>query len=174
MDKRKTAYHEAGHAVAHHRLFPRAQLRGELTIIPNQDENAAGSHTQMEHCGDTAAAYQAQVQYLCSGYAACVAAGIHDEAARVGCWDDFEKAEEIIAGWKFLPLEDQLGQAIDFMRLPDNLRAVERLATELLDRGTLDGDEVEVLIEVADEGTAEAEADLVKYRVLRDHCRMIE
>ena len=73
-----TAYHEAGHAVAFHRLFPRGRIGGSLSVEPDQQKGTAGRHSAEEmifsldedegviedHCRREAA-------YACAGYAAC-------------------------------------------------------------------------------------------------------
>lgn len=162
----KTAIHEAGHAVACYRLMP-GRYTGDLTIVANEEEGYAGAHETLESWDDNSEAAKQEVLHVCAGYAACVAAGFDDVTARLGCSHDFERAEEIITRWNLLPLDDHLRQAIDLMRQTLNLRAVKRLADELTVWKTLDGDEITVLIDVADEDTPEAEAELIIYRAMQ-------
>lgn len=91
---------------------------------------------------------------MCSGYAACVAAGIEDTTAMAGCEKDFNVAKESIEEFKLSPLEDHLRQAVELMRQPKNLRAVKRLADELLEWKTLDGESVEKIIKAVDDSDA--------------------
>lgn len=160
---KKTAYHEAGHHVAHYRLSP-DRYRGNASIVPDHQKGTAGHVQHEEEWSPDPENLQAMVMVLCAGYAACATAGMDD--AREGCNDDFEKAEKIITGWNLDPLEEYLKKAVDLMRRPKNRRAVHRLANELLEHGIVDGQYVEAIIYVADEGTAEAEAQLVRYRTL--------
>jgi len=55
------------------------------------------------------------------------------------------------------------------MRRPENKNAVERVGNELLEHGTLDCDELEIVIEVVDGKSTEE--DLAQYRALRDAAR---
>ena len=56
-------------------------------------------------------------------------------------------------------------RAVHLLIKPENIAAVRRVADELLIRETLDGDVVQVLIEVSD-GFA-TEADLERYLLMR-------
>lgn len=48
MNENSTAIHEAGHAVASVRLMP-SRYTGEVTIIPNHEDNYNGAHAPLEH-----------------------------------------------------------------------------------------------------------------------------
>jgi len=163
--KARTACHEAGHAVACRRLF--RDVGGEVTIVPDPIKGTVGLHKTVELPDDNIDSMEKQVLYTCAGYAACAAAGMPDKTARLGCGQDFERAEAIIAKWGLAPLHEHLEKTVNFMRRPENLRAVRRLANELLIRETMDGDYVDLLIRVVDQGTCEAEAELEIYKMNR-------
>jgi len=48
MNHTATAYHEASHAVAFHRLFPEGRYGFVLTIVPNAERGTLGSHSAEE------------------------------------------------------------------------------------------------------------------------------
>ena len=156
-EKRYTAIHEAGHAVAHKRLHGGRFDLKETTI--QRDEDSLG-HCSYEEIlqelgmGETDEKgkyhFSHEVTKLLSGYAANVVAGVNPKRARRGCDSDFEKAEEIIAGWKLPPLPEQIKAALDLMARPENRRAVDLLASELLKNVTVPPSDVECLLEVAD------------------------
>lgn len=153
------AIHEAGHAVALVRLNHQS---GSVTIESGQLESglryrgkADGDHPDniwvAEQGGTLATVYAA-------GYAAMVAHGIEEELANESAWQDFDNAEELLRFW--LPeksLEDCRREALELMREPANLRAVGRVADELLLRGTVDEDHLSVLIDLVDGGGSEEE-----------------
>ncbi len=90
--------------------------------------------------------------YACAGYAAVLAAGYTESEAEEGCGSDFETAEKVSSQ----PLEFIKQEAAAMMRQPENVRAVVRVAEELLKRKTIsDPDEVEIMIEIADGGATE-------------------
>ena len=161
-EHKKTAIHEAGHAVACYRLTPTRYV-GMVTIIPNEEKSHAGAYWGEEFWPDnTAEEAQHEVMCLCAGYAACIAAGIDEVEARQGCDSDFETTEELIRNWKLAPLKDQLRQTVELMQQPENTQAVSRLEKELLEHELLLGEEIDVLIDVADGEVSELE--LVQYR----------
>jgi hypothetical protein len=157
--EKKIAIHEAGHAVACERLFP-WRLVGNLTIVPDVEGNAAGSHemleaivfdltTDPEELARQNEVFANQAVYFCAGYAACLAAGHSERTALAGCGNDFERAEAA-ASWPELTLSAVKQRAIELMRRAQNIAAVERVADELLARRTIGGDEVEWLVGIAD------------------------
>jgi len=163
-----TAYHEAGHAVAFYRLFGDAARYGHtLTIEPHED--VLGDHRAEElvfhGVGELTVeqrlAFENEAIYSCAGYAAVLAAGYSDEAALAGCGSDFDKAERACD----VPLNVSKEKAVKLMTLPENTSAVARVADELLSQNTLEWDEVEILIEVAD-GEA-TEQDYQQYLVMK-------
>ena len=91
-------------------------------------------------------AFENEAIYSCAGYAAVLAAGYSDEAALAGCESDFDKAERACD----VPLDVSKEKAVELMTLPENTSAVARVAGELLSQSTLEWDEVEILIDVAD------------------------
>jgi len=163
-----TAYHEAGHAVAFYRLFGDAARYGHtLTIEPHED--VLGDHRAEElvfhGVGELTVeqrlAFENEAIYSCAGYAAVLAAGYSDEAALGGCESDFDKAE----GACDIPLDVSKEKAVELMTLPENTAAVARVAGELLSQSTLEWEEVEILIAIAD-GEA-TEQDYQQYQALK-------
>jgi len=152
-DLKQTAIHETGHAVAFYRLFGDAARYGHtLTIEPHED--LLGSHGAEdlvfhgvgELTAEQRLAFENEAIYSCAGYAAVLAAGYSDEAALAGCESDFDKAERACDA----PLDASKEKAVKLMTLPENTSAVARVAGELLSQSTLEWDEVEILIAVAD------------------------
>ena len=162
MSRTKTAYHEAGHAVAFHRLFPEGRLGLDVTIVPNPDRGTTGSHSAEElfDCGDEE--IEAEAVYSCAGYAALIAAGFPAKVAKEGCESDFECAEQCSSR----PLDHIQQEAVALLSRPENRRAVECVVTELLRRETLDWDLVVNLLNLVDGKTTEAEYQ--QYLTLRD------
>lgn len=137
-----TAIHEAGHAVAFSRLFPSRQL-SKVSIIPDHDEGFAGACSSEGLWGNEDVEHLANHDvYGCSGYAAVFAAGNSEEEAAAGCESDFEEV--------FGDLNAAKARALDLMRQPSNLKAVKRVADELVLRKALHPDHVDLLIGVAD------------------------
>ena len=139
-----TAYHEAGHAVAFHRLFPDGRYGGTLSIV--RREGLLGTHSAEALWDYSEDEGEAEAIYACAGYAAVLAAGYPAEVAEDGCESDFECA----AHYCDRPLEEIKAQALALLRKPENKRAIERLVSELLKRETLDSDWVDALIGLAD------------------------
>jgi len=90
--RKKTAIHEAGHAVAFYRLCgDDGRYGGRLTIEPH--EELLGSHSAEEllfpwHEEVTAAdqqAFENEALYACAGYAAMVAVDCTEKDALAGC-----------------------------------------------------------------------------------------
>jgi len=159
-----TAIHEAGHAVAHYRLHGSSRYVGNISIIPH--EGNAGHTYQEEEWDCNHESMSKEVLILCAGYAACVAAGLDHTRAMEGCGSDFEKANRIIGGWELEPIDIQIAAATTLMEQPKNRRAVQRLADELVRRQTLPGQEIDVLIDLADGEISEEE--YAKYRILSE------
>lgn len=156
------AMHEAGHAVACHRLFP-DRLSWILTIEPNEYSfgRIESEYWEFSIDGDLEVAEQYFLDdavFACAGYGAMKAAGYTDERAQWGCEPDFERAGH--------RLERAKTKAVALMALPDNIRAVDRLAKELMRHRTLDGDHMGIVIDVSDGGTTEAE--LAEYLQIRE------
>ena len=153
-DRQHAAIHEAGHAVAHVRLGLGSR-EASIAHQPGTLERHVGAGTESVWlCADA----ERQVVAFCCGYAACVASGDDHDTAEQAAWDDFAQAEQLIAFWVLEGrLTDWQARAVAFMQQPENVRAVERVADELLRRETLDADWIEVLVRVADGETTEAE-----------------
>jgi hypothetical protein len=155
MDLTTTALHEAGHAVASKRLFPWRPV-DDLSIVPNYDEGTAGSHETLEAVefdltDDPAELerqneeFRKQAVYQCAGYAALIAAGYSQREASHGCGADFARGTNA-----YITLKDAQRRAVDLMRNTENVAAVARIAKALIEHGTLDPDNVDALISVAD------------------------
>ena len=149
------ACREAGHAVAHNRLRGPRRYLGVLSIISYA--NGTASVAPEEDWSADAEYMQDKVVILCAGYAACIAAEIEDAMATQSCYFDLAKAKEIVAGWHLAPFEEHLDEAADLMWQPENRRAVARLADELTRHLLLLPQEIDVLIDVANDTTSEAE-----------------
>ena len=167
-NRTRTAYHEAGHAVAFYRLFGDAARYGHtLTIEPHED--LLGSHSAEDRVfhgvGELTAeqrlAFENEAIYSCAGYAAVLAAGYSDEAALAGCESDFDKAERACD----VSLDVSKEKAVELMTLLENTSAVARVAGELLSQSTLEWDGVEILINIAD-GEA-TEQDYQRYLIMK-------
>lgn len=163
-DRQQTAIHEAGHAVAHVRLEidyadaaidrPRDGVEGEAV--------AAGAESVWD-----ADAARAQVLANCSGYGALVGAGVAPEAASLGADDDFENATELIESWGLTgTLDEWKARAVALMSEPRNRKAVQVIASELLERKRLDYDLISIFVELSD-GTA-TRADVDRFLDLRE------
>lgn len=155
MERLLTAIHEAGHAVAHVRL---SLSHDGAHIIPNRDGLlGAAAGEGPEHIDDSHTA-ESVVIACCAGYAALVAAGHADEAARSGADDDFEQACQVIESWS-LPggIRAWQDRAVALMREPENVAAVALVAEHLMQHERLDGDYVDVLVEMADGAISEGE-----------------
>jgi hypothetical protein len=139
--RRQTAIHEAGHAVAFYRLFENFRMSWYVTIVPDPDDDTLGHHAFE---GDFSNPDRDSDHETCScaGYGAVRASGQEESEATWGCGFDFENVRS--------DLEAAKARALDLMTRPENVRAVQRLADELLSRETIPGDEIEVLIDVAD------------------------
>jgi len=162
-----TAIHEAGHAVARYRLHGNSRYIGDLSIVPRKGN--AGHALQEIEWDCNSESMLNEVLILCSGYAACVAAGLNPDQAKEGCDSDFEKAELIIGDWKLKSIDVQIAAATALMDQPKNRRAVQRLADELGQHQILRSEEIDVLIEVAD--SAISEEDLARFRIKLDATR---
>ena len=154
QDKKRTAYHEAGHAVAHYRLNV---SQGGATIIPH--DGKLGSVTA-EGEGHVWKAEDAPTQVLCycAGYAALIAAGYSNEEASLGTDDDFEKATKLITDWVLSGnMDEWRRQSVELMSSAENIRAVEFVAKDLMSNKTLPSDYIEQVIDRADGKTSEEE-----------------
>jgi hypothetical protein len=172
LSSRSTAIHEAGHAVACYRFWPTRYV-GDLTIVEDRENNAAGSHETLEALefpwsddSEEQARQDAEFEkgaiYYCAGYAATIVAGIPEADAARGAWSDFERAEHCTR----VPLATSKQRAVELMTRPENVAAVTRLADELIARGTIPSEEIDFLIDIAD-GNA-TEEDYKRFVLLRN------
>lgn len=143
-----TAIHEAGHAVAHRRLFGDRHLSWGMALVHDQEQEeqgAAGWNTS-DYLGNEDDQSTADLDVcLCAGYAAVVAAGFTEAEAATGCDETDECDFRKVHG----DLEAAKAKAIDLMREPEHVKAVKRIADELLLRRRLHGDHVGLLLDLA-------------------------
>ncbi len=155
------AHHESAHAVANCRFG--FDLYGVSVV---QHEDALGATSGSGGLGYDLETAKGRVTSLLAGYAANLRNGAAEPRARAGAQEDFEAAEEL---YGFLQIDE--AQAIDwaeaFVEEPKNWRAIEEIAEQLLARKRLDGEEVEIMVEVAD-GVTSSE-DLERYRLMAAH-----
>ena len=153
-DRYHTAIHEAGHAVALAR-FGRDQ--GGVSIRPDNGTLGRAAGEGLNNIWSEEDARHIAVVDA-AGYAALIVHGLDEDAAMAGAWEDFENVEAIIRDW--LPestVEQWKAQAVELMRDPTNVRAVGRVAEELISRGVIDAQHLPVLIELADGECSEQE-----------------
>jgi hypothetical protein len=159
---KRTAIHEAGHAVAHTRLDI---LQGRCTIVPS--DTAAGSVTAegAEHVWSPEDARKQVIAY-CAGYAALAATGVDESTARLGADSDFDRAIHLIEFWGLEGnLETWCQKAKELMGQPENLAAVQRVADELVRVRTVEFEDIDILVDITD-GLA-TEDDYVRFKAFR-------
>ena len=144
------AIHEAGHAVAYFRMFPGSYAK-LVTIESDEDMDLAGylwpahdisvfEEGTPEAVADELIANRALV--ACAGYAACILFDWPDEEAASICYQDFEQAGD---------LKDYgTSAALELLRTNVNINAVTIIAEELMGKGTIDSEQVSILMDVAD------------------------
>ncbi len=167
IDRTHTAIHEAGHAVACVRLWETGRVVERVTI--DRTGSQLGSHLAEEitfpadepETAEQRREFENEAIYSCAGYAALIAAGYDEATAVLGCDPDFDIADYVTEE----PLAEIKQEAVALMQRPKNIKAVSRVAEELLQRTTLDPLDVEVLIEIAD-GDA-TEDDYQTYLILK-------
>jgi hypothetical protein len=167
MNVQQAAIHKAGHAVAFARLFGDSwRPRHKLTIETDRSEvgvRVADELTQTgmgEALGEMLRDVESDAIYACAGFAATLVAGYSAPDAEGGCGSDFDAATHL----SDLPLDEIKSKAVELLERPENVAAVTRLSRELLECGTLDPTEVEMIIDVSD-GLA-SEDDLARCRTL--------
>ena len=161
-----TAIHEAGHAVACFRLFP-DRMTGTLSILRNRDDGLLGSHESEKillprSTGDDDAEriFESDAVYTCAGYGAMIAKGFPEEEAIVGCEQDFEEARPRLNAAKV--------KAVELMSSTENIKAVSRLAEELMRFKSMQPDHVEVVIELT-----QGECSETEYREFLGHLGLV-
>ncbi|MEN8713509.1 MAG: hypothetical protein ABF384_01245 [Verrucomicrobiales bacterium] len=157
-----TAFHEAGHAVAHARLDI-DQL--SASIIPDDDRSMLGGNVASDSFWDEEGV-KGQVLALLSGYAALVARGLKEDEAKQGSISDFAKAQDLLQAFSLGTILEWKNQAVELMMRPENVRAVARVAQELLERQRIDVDDIECCIEIAD--GLSTEEDFSRMKQIRD------
>jgi hypothetical protein len=146
QDDTLTAIHEAGHVVARYRHG--LQL-GSVTIEPDFMAGTLGV-ARGEEANGSEELGAVEVLVSCAGYAALMAAGFEEAQALMGADQDFEEAQALIDFWQTEDLEVHKVRAVDFMRAPENIKAVRAVADVLLRLRHVDEDHASVLVELAD------------------------
>ena len=146
-DRKRVAYHEAGHAVANRRF---GILQAKATILSRDGYAGAVVWEGKEHVWSANEA-PAQVLSYCAGYAALVSIGVERDIALQGCSNDMEAAAELIARWPLSgTLDEWQSKAVELMSRPENIRAVDLVANALLRHETLNDVYLDMLVEFAD------------------------
>ncbi|MEW8073317.1 MAG: hypothetical protein AB2826_23130 [Candidatus Thiodiazotropha sp.] len=148
MKDKHTAIHEAGHATAHARL---GIDQGMTTIVPNYENETLGA-VQAEGAAHAYTKEEAENHVIayCAGYAALIVNGCSGKEALLGTDGDFENAEDLIKLWQLDPLEAWKQKTVNFLSEESNKRVTERISAELLKAKTLDLDDIEFLVDIAD------------------------
>ena len=145
IEDRLTAYHEAGHALASYRMNTYA---GELSIIPNKEENSLGRlHILEQDDCSVKGIHDAAIILYAGGEAARIAG---DGKEPEGIWSDYEKAQELIK--PYLEMDERQIQNEAAQLLRDNWRHVHALASALIELKALSGEEWQTIIEAIDCG----------------------
>lgn len=144
--ERFTAICEAGHAVAHERLFGSLRMSSRISIEPLEDTlgdyAVADLVATLYACDEeTERLFLNEAICACAGYAAILVAGHPGEPAVLRWEADFAKTS--------LVLEIAKEKAVELMRREENIRAVKWIADELLRRRSLSGDHAAILIKLA-------------------------
>jgi hypothetical protein len=148
--------HEIGHSV----MASRHNMAVAVVHIMSAEGNLGASVDETEYRSSREAA-ECWVLTCLAGYAALAAAGLTEPEA--GCDDDFEKAQDALDLWEMGAIEQWKSRAVEIMRQPENLRAVDLLAERLVRDRQMDGQLFAVLLswadgEIDDEGLAQYEA----------------
>jgi len=158
MTEEHIAIHEAGHAVAHMRLFPVGRYLGVASIVPGEGYSGRFASEPLEFPLDVdedilEQAVHKEAVCFCAGYAALIAAGYDEDTAAAGCGDDFSKAEECFRQ----DLRAVKTEAVKLMARPENVKAVRLIADELLKRKRIFGDLLYALLDLSDGESTEVE-----------------
>lgn len=121
-DLHLTAIHEVGSYMAATRLGMPAT---GPSIIPNPGKGTMG-HFATEEQGGSQDAAADKIMVLCSGFAAVISAGFNKEYAEQACWDDFDKASELISDWNLGSLDEHKREAVTLMSTPETVVALTR------------------------------------------------
>ena len=156
-----TAVHEAGHAVAHVRL--KLEFCA-VSIKPKDGTLGRVIGKGFDHASNRKDGEKQVVAYLAGWAAVFVETGLAKKANE-GVGDDFENARKLISRWGLERLSVHKDRALRYFELPKNRRAVWRLASELLNRQSIDGDHAEVIVGLAD-GLA-TDSEYKRYLLLR-------
>jgi ATP-dependent Zn protease len=139
-----TAYHEAAHAVADHlggfspyhlTIKPEGGILGHARCLDGYWSCPEVEISQIE----------AVLVSLYAGYVAQIEVGGDMSAAREGAYDDFDAATEILEQFGDLDESKWLQLAQQFVQ--ENWAAISRVAEDLLLHETIDGVEIEFLVD---------------------------
>jgi hypothetical protein len=166
--ERRTAHHEAAHAVVLYRTA--GFVGGHITIVPRQMEDYLRLGCAFDGWSDSLNSEHMEAKIL-SLYAGGHAQRILDPTCGAeGCSSDDEQAdgELRLHGWE--EREQELRER-SLALTRKHWREIVAVADELLRLGSLDDTEVEALTDAA-AGDPEAMGDLARYRWLqREHLR---
>jgi len=155
-----SAYHEAGHAIADVRF---ECICDRVTIVQCQEDGTLGRERSV-YGGDA----EHRLIACLAGYAAEIEHDPRSEPqAKLGATDDFDKARGCLRelGVKCL-LAPWHKKTRQFVR--DNWRAIDMVARDLVEVKTLDGYEVELIVNIAD-GEPDAIEALANHRLMIGH-----
>jgi hypothetical protein len=173
VDEMACAHHEAGHTVADVQFELGCDI---ITIIPNEQTGALGCASCFGDHYDfvptdsgqelhvNAATAENVIVSLLAGYAADIRFGTSKILARQGAASDFGKARQTLKeSGKKPDLRPWIKRADELVR--NNWAAIQMIAHDLMETKTLDGMEVETIIDIA-KGEPDAVERLARYRVL--------
>lgn len=141
-DLRATAFHEAGHAVV--AIARGILLSGSCTIAADHNDNAAGS-VETEGVGSP----QFDDDHAVMLYAGHAAELLHDpKASAAFAQSDYELAAEVVPEPARQQIAQQQAAELVQMRRPQ----IEAVAEALIQHRTLQGDEVQVVVDAVDAG----------------------
>jgi ATP-dependent Zn protease len=143
-ERKETAYHEAGHALASYRMNTSAD---ELSIIPNEEENSQGRlYTLEQDDCSMKGIHDAAIILYAGGEAARIAG---DGKEPEGIWSDYEKAQELIKPYPELDEYQLQDEAAQLLRT--NWQHVHAIASALMELKTLSGEEWQIIISAIDD-----------------------
>lgn len=150
--RRSVAFHEAAHAVA---TIRNGDVCGGVTIVPrNEVLGEARAEDWFDRDDDSRGAV---LVGLLAGYAAELALGREEAPARARACSDFEKAHEIMRALGQIDEAAWVEKARGFVA--ENWAAIELVAIDLLKYGAVDGQLLEVIVDVADGETTPDELE---------------
>jgi len=159
----RTAHPEAAPAVADYDNG--VTIINDVTVEPSSDQLGACRSVGLWESNEE---LWGHLVSLLAGYAAEIRmAPDHEQEARMGAGSDFEKAGQLIS--KFFPsdsLEEWQDRAAAYV--DEHWTAIGAVAGDLIENGTVPGDEVEMLIDEA-RGLPGAAGGVARLRALKSY-----